>query len=88
MAVITDSTTVLVPAKFVLIFLQGLLLVVMIDVKEDYLYAKVGQKYDPLRAENTFFGVVICWAAFLVIEFFSMLIGFPVANAFATNNFI
>ena len=60
----------------------------MIDVKDDYLYAKVGEKYDPVVAENTFFGVVICWAAFLVIEFLSMLIGFPVANAFATNNFI
>ena len=50
MAVITDSTSTLIPAKFVLIFIQSLLLLTMSQVKEDYLYGNVGQEFDEASA--------------------------------------
>ena len=88
MAVVTDSTSILMPSKFLLILMQALLLLTMSQISDDYLYAKVGEKFDEPSARKQFWGVIIAWVAMIGFEFICMLIGFPVANAFATNNFI
>ena len=86
-----DTSSTLLPIKFVLMFTQNLLVYAILMSKDDYIYGEVGQQWK--AADKEFPEVVLkagCFAVMGLIgfEFFMMILGSSVPFIYAKWNLI
>ena len=86
-----DTSSILLPLKFSLIFFQNILIYIIYTSKEDYIYGAPGQNFSETDKEFPRKSIVGgCWAIWLgcYFEFFVMIIGYSVHFAFAKFNLL
>jgi hypothetical protein len=80
----TAVSTALVPAKFILMMCQTLMIIVILYTKEDYIYASIDQDLtvdDPeYTSANT--SILVCAVLFLVFMFLEFLVLFSGISVF------
>lgn len=91
-----ESASVLLPAKFILLVIQCLLLTTILIDKEPHIYFAVSTtklastSISELKgsAETTLMGVTASWIAICGFEFINMVLGISVIPMFASLNLI
>ena len=86
-----DTSSVLLPVKFSLIFIQNVLVFTILKSKENYIYTEVGvTSSEEEKSLQQWFLTAGCYAVMglIYIEFLFMLIGFSVPFKFAKWNLL
>jgi hypothetical protein len=80
----TAVSTALVPAKFILMMCQTLMIIVILYTKEDYIYASIDQDLtvDDPEYTSANVSILVCAVLFLVFMFLEFLVLFSGVSVF------
>ena len=93
MAASQNSSSMLMPLKFILLVIQAMLLIIIVMQEDRHIYFDIGQNFSKASSEYSAARIeqrALCYTyiGLCIFEFFMMIIGISVAPSFAIFNLL